>query len=194
MAGPNKGPMRKKKHDTVLHPAASRESIACDIALAAFDRASREVDKIWGVDRLVELVSPDVAARWATAMADLNDAIVANQPDMVRARVDICLRGFKRMHELAEAAGHAKADPMIWEYEYEGQTFGIIEDGRQWPAAYAKRPGIAIHSMREVAVALHEHRNGLVNDVKLAFPGAEVRAVRRPKEDLEDDLTFMEDL
>ena len=72
MAGPSKGPMRKKKHDAVLHPAASRESIACDIALAAFDRASREVDKTWGVDRLVELVSPDVAARWATAMADLN--------------------------------------------------------------------------------------------------------------------------
>ena len=48
--------------------------------------------------------------------------------------------------------------------------------------------------MREVAVALHEHRNGLVNAVKLAFPGAEVKQVRRPKADLEDDFDFLEDL
>jgi hypothetical protein len=191
MAGPSKGPMRKKKHDTVLHPAASRESIACDIALAAFDRASREVDKIWGVDRLVELVSPDVAARWATAMADLNEAIVANQPDVVRARVDICLRGFKRMHELAEAAGHAKADPMIWEYEYEGQTFGIIEDGRQWPVAYDKRPGLTIYTMREVAVALHA-LGQTVAEAKALFPGAEVSQVTRKGDvvDIEDELPF----
>jgi hypothetical protein len=48
--------------------------------------------------------------------------------------------------------------------------------------------------MREVAVALHEHRNGVVNAVKLAFPGAEVKAVRRPKADLEDDFNFLEGL
>jgi hypothetical protein len=94
----------------------------------------------------------------------------------------------------AVSLGRPVSDPMIWEHEYEGQVYGIIEDGREWPAAYAKRPGIAIHTMREVAIALHEHRNGLVNAVKLAFPGAEVKAVRRAPQDLEDDFNFLEDL
>ena len=190
MAGPSKRPERKKKHDPVLHPSSSRESIECDIALAAFDRASREMDKAWGVDRLVELVSPDIAKRWGQAMSDLNEAIISNDPQMVRARVDICLRGLKAMNAAAEAAGMPKADPMIWEYEYEGQTFGIIEDGRQWPAAYDKRPGMAIYTLREVAVALHAHKNGLVNAVKLSFPGAEIKAIRRKPEELEDEIDF----
>jgi hypothetical protein len=191
MAGPNKRPERKKKHDPMLHPAASRESIECDIALAAFDRASREMDKAWGVDRLVELVSPDIAKRWGQAMADLNAAIISNDPPMVRARVDICLRGMKAMNAQAEAAGMPKADPIIWEYEYDGQVFGIIEDGRQWPAAYDKRPGLTIHTMREVAVALHS-LGQTVADVKQAFPGAEVSEVRRKDDvvDIEDALPF----
>jgi hypothetical protein len=94
----------------------------------------------------------------------------------------------------AVSLGRPVSDPDIWEYELDGTVFGIIADNREWPAAYAKRPGIAIHTMREVAVALHEHRNGLVDAVKLAFPGAEVKQVRRPKADLEDDFDFLEDL
>jgi hypothetical protein len=47
--------------------------------------------------------------------------------------------------------------------------------------------------MREVAVALHEHRNGLVNAAKLAFPGAEVKFVRRKPSELDADFDMLED-
>ncbi len=90
----------------------------------------------------------------------------------------------------AVALGRQVSDPDIWEYELDGTVFGIIEDNREWPAAYAKRPGIAIFSMREVAVALQAHKNGLVSAVKLAFPGAEIKAIRRKPEDLEDEIDF----
>lgn len=186
-------PTRQKKEDRLLHKSTAGQ-IRCDVALAPFDHAAREMDKRWGVDRLPEVVSSESAAKWGKALAGLNDALDAEDPDKVKFWVEVCLRGMQAMDDEATRAGVPISDPMIWEHEYEGTVYGIIEDGREWPAAYAKRPGIAIHTMREVAVALHEHRNGLVNDVKLAFPGAEVRAVRRPKEDLEDDLTFMEDL
>jgi hypothetical protein len=106
MAGPSKRPERKKKHDPMLHPAASRESIECDIALAAFDRASREMDKAWGVDRLVELVSPDIAKRWGQAMADLNEAIISNDPPMVQG---------KGGHLLARHEGHERSGRGCWD-------------------------------------------------------------------------------
>jgi hypothetical protein len=80
---------------------------------------------------------------------------------------------------------------MIWEYAHEGTIYGIIEDGRHWPAAYDKRPGLVIFNMREVAMALHERRNGLVDAVKLAFPGAEVTEVRKVKQDMDDDIDFL---
>ncbi len=186
-------PMRKKKDDRILTKGATAEEIRADLSLAPFDHAAREMDKKWGVDRLPELVSVESAAKWGKALAGLNGAIDAKDADKVKFWVEVCLRGMQAMDAEATAAGVPLSDPMIWEHEYEGVVYGIIEDGREWPAAYAKRPGIAIHTMREVAVALHEHRNGLVNAVKLAFPGAEVKAVRRRPQDLEDDFDFLED-
>jgi hypothetical protein len=186
-------PTRQKKDDRILHKGATANEIKADLALAPFDAAVREMDRKWGIDRLPELVSVDSAAKWGRAMAGLNGAIDAHDPDKVKFWVEVCLRGLASMDAEAVTLGRPVSDPMIWEHEYEGKVYGIIADGREWPAAYAKRPGIAIHTMREVAVALHEHRNGLVDAVKLAFPGAEVKQVRRPKDDMEDDLSFMED-
>jgi hypothetical protein len=186
-------PTRQKKDDRILHKGATANEIKADVSLAPFDKAVREMDKRWGVDRLPELVSVESAAKWGKAVAGLNGAIDAQDPDKVKFWVEVCLRGLAAMDAEAVALGRPLSDPMIWEYEYEGTTFGIIEDGRQWPAAYAKRPGIAIHTMREVAVALHAHRNGLVDAIKLSFPGAEVKAVRRPQADLEDDFDFLSD-
>ena len=189
-----KRPTRQKKDDRILHKGATANEIKADLALAPFDAAVREMDRKWGIDRLPELVSVESAAKWGKAMAGLNGAIDAHDPDKVKFWVEVCLRGLASMDAEAVSLGRSVSDPDIWEHEYEGTIYGIIADGREWPAAYAKRPGIAIHTMREVAVALHEHRNGLVNAVKLAFPGAEVKQVRRPKADLEDDFDFLEDL
>jgi hypothetical protein len=186
-----KRPTRQKKDDRILNRGATANQIRADLSLAPFDRAVSLADTKWGVDRLPELVSVESAAKWGKAMAGLNAAIDSEDPDKVKFWVEVCLRGLAAMDAEAEAAGNQISDPMIWEYEYEGTVFGIIADGREWPAAYAKRPNIAIHSMREVAVALHAQRNGLVNAVKLAFPGAEVQAVRPSKDDLQDDLDFL---
>lgn len=186
-------PTRQKKDDRILHKGATANAIKADLSLAPFDKAVRDADKRWGVDRLPELVSTESAAKWGKAMAGLNGAIDDEDPDKVKFWVEVCIRGLEAMDAEAVSLGRPVSDPMIWEHEYEGTVYGIIEDGREWPAAYAKRPGIAIHNMREVAVALHAHRNGLVDAVKFAFPGAEVKAVRRPKADLEDDFDFLDD-
>lgn len=186
-------PTRQKKDDRILHKGATANEIRADLSLAPFDKAVRDMDRKWGVDRLPELVSVESAAKWGKAVAGLNSAIDAQDPDKVKFWVEVCLRGLAAMDAEAVALGRPLSDPMIWEHEYEGTVYGIIEDGREWPAAYAKRPGIAIHTMREVAVALHAHRNGLVDAIKLSFPGAEVKAVRRPKADLEDDFDFLDD-
>ena len=183
-------PTRQKKEDRLINPGATAAQIKCDVSLAPFDNACREMDKKWGVDRLPEIVSPESAAKWGKAMAGLNDAINSDDPDKVKFWVEICLRGLKAMDEEALKAGHPISNPMIWEYNYEGTTYGIIEDGVHWPAAYAKRPNLVIFTMREVAIALHAHRNGLVDAVKLAFPGASISAIRDKGQDMNDDIDF----
>lgn len=183
-------PTRQKKEDRILHQGATAAQIRCDVCVGPFDQAVREMDKKWGVDRLPEIVSAESAAKWGKAMAGLNSAIESEDADKVKFWVEICLRGLKAMDEEAFKAGHPISDPAIWEYQYEGQIYGIIEDGRHWPAAYSKRPNLVIFSMREVAIAMHAHRNGLVEAVKLAFPGAEISGIRNRGQDMENDIDF----
>jgi len=188
-----KRPTHQRKHDQLIHGPTTAAQVRCDMALAPFDHACREMDRKWGVNVLPEIVSVESADKWARAMVGLNEAINSEDADKVKFWVEICLRGIKAMDEEAVKLGRPISDPEIWEHEYEGQVYGIIADGREWPAAYAKRPGIAIHTMREVAIALHHHRNGVVNAAKLAFPGAEVVAIRQQKrhdDDLNDPIDF----
>lgn len=183
-------PTRQKKDDRILHKGATAAQVRCDMALAPFDNACREMERKWGVDVLPDLVSTESAEKWGRAMAGLNSAIDSEDPDKTKFWCEVCIRGLNAMDAEAVALGRQVSDPDIWEYELDGTVFGIIADGREWPAAYAKRPGIAIYTLREVAVALQAHKNGLVNAAKLAFPGAEIKAIRRKPEDLEDEIDF----
>lgn len=185
-----KRPTRQKLEDRVLHQGSTAAQIKCDLCLGPFDNAVREMEKKWGVDRLPEIVSPESAQKWGKAMAGLNDAIQSEDPDKVKFWVEVCVRGLNAMDQEAVNSGQPVSDPQIWEYEYEGQVYGIIEDGRHWPAAYAKRPNMVIFTMREVAIALHAKRNGLVEAIKLAFPGAQISAIRDRGQNMEDDIDF----
>ena len=66
-------PGRQKLEDRLISPsAASPEGIGCDMALGGLDRMAREMDRKWGVDRLPDLVSPEMAAKYGSAMGKLN--------------------------------------------------------------------------------------------------------------------------
>jgi hypothetical protein len=182
---------RQKLEDRLISPsAASPEEIGCDMALGGLDRMAREMDRKWGVDRLPDLVSPEMAAKYGSAMGKLNAAVRESDVAHTVVRAEVCVRGLRAMDAAADAAGMPHSDPDIWEYQIDGHTFGIIADGRDWPAAYAKREGITIHTMREVALAL-KHYGQIVVDVKQEFNGAEVVAVRKTKEKIEyEEIPF----
>ena len=182
---------RQKLEDRLISPsAASPNEVACDLALGGLDRMAREMDRKWGVDRLPDLVSPEMAVKYGSAMGKLNAAVRESDVAHTVARAEVCVRGLRAMDAAADAAGMPHSDPDIWEYQIDGHTFGIIADGRDWPAAYAKREGITIHTMREVALAL-KHYGQIVVDVKQAFNGAEVVAVRKTKEKIEyEEIPF----
>lgn len=183
-------PIRQRKHDRLMTPGASSAEIACDHAVAPFDRACRDMERKWGIDRLPELVAPEMSARFGKAMGVMNDAINAEDPDATAAAAANCVRGLQAMDAAATAAGHQPLNPAVWEVEYEGQRFGIIRDVEEWAAAAAQRPGMTLYTLREVAVALAASKHA-VTAVKAAFPGAQVTAIRSPlSEELEDEIPW----
>jgi hypothetical protein len=185
-------PMRQRKDDRLIHSGAKPEEIACDTATGPFDRLCREMDRKWGQDRLPELVSPETAARWGQAMANLNAAINATDPEMVVARVNACLRGFAKMDAEATAAGHQPIPPQAQEIEVDGKLCAVLWDASAWPVYQTIRPGVRTYTPLEVANALAAYGK-TVAAIKDQWPGAEVTAVRTPtplEAELNDEIPF----
>ena len=192
--GEMRKPRRQKKSDRLLHSGQTQSQIMSDYALAPFDRAAREMDAKWGIDTLVELVSAETAAKYGSAMAKLNAAIDEDDPAVVAARAQVCIRGMDAMDAEATAAGAQRASTDVWEVELDdGQRYGVMKDGRSWQAIKAQRPDLTLVTLREVACALEMWRGsvagGFERSIKESFgKGSEVVAFRKKATD--DEIPF----
>ena len=182
-------PRRQKLGGSLVTPDARAEQIACDHAVAPFDRRATEAERTWGIDRLPELVSPETAAKYGSALAKLNAAINASAPDECAARAAVCIRGLAAMDAEARAAGHTPMPSGFWMYEQDGDQIIVAQDVRDWPLIEAMHPGVAIFSMREVFNALEAYGQTVVA-VKRHFPGAEVKSVKPIDKEPQDAIPF----
>jgi hypothetical protein len=185
-------PRRERKHDRLHWGAQSPETLAVDHALAPFDRAANEANRTWGIDRLVELVSPETAAKFGGVIARLNEAIDANDPDRVAAYVGTAIRGYAALDAEARRLGHTPPIPHVIETDVDGHHFGVLVDNADVERVRTERPTLRLYTLREVSIALRMLEDAGVAAIKDAFPaGAEVVAYRpRPKFDGDDEIPF----
>jgi hypothetical protein len=173
---------RAKKSDRILWSQQSKDSIMCDYAIGPVDEAARQMDRKWGVDRLVELVSVEMATKYGSAMAKLNAAIDANDPEECKLRAEVVIRGLAAMDAEAERLGAQRASTEVWEFELDGVVYAIMKDGRSWPEIKAQRPDVEVLTMREVLLAYKAWKQTRAAEfeaaVKQSFPGAEVTDVK----------------
>ena len=190
MADKTKRPYRKRKGDRLLSSDAQKNEIACDHAVAPFDRLATQMEHKWGIDRLPELVSPETATRYGHAIADLNAALASSDPDAVIACANNCIKGMGVMDAEAAARGHQPATGEFWEYEITAPdetkpfNFAILRDGVEWMTAKDARPDLRFFTLREVAIALHHYcSNYPIEAVKAAFPEAQITRINIDKAD-----------
>ena len=92
--GASKTPRRGRKGDSIIAPGATKEQIMVDMAVVAFDRTALEMDRKWGIDRLVDLVTPDMAIKYGQALARMNEAVSdGSDPTLAQRRANDCVRG-----------------------------------------------------------------------------------------------------
>lgn len=186
-------PRRERKGDRLLAPGCTKEEIMVDYAVAPFDRIAREMDNAWGVDRLPELVTPALSAKFGAAVAYLNEAISANDPDKAAAAATNCIKGLRAMDAEARSLGRQPLPADVWVHQHEGRTFAVMRETGDWTTLQATLQGIPVYSLREVALAMESYKSALpiVDAVKKSFPGAEVGAVRsKLAEELEDEIPW----
>ena len=189
-----KRPTRQRKADRLMHHGKSQDEIQCDYALGPFDRMAYDMDKKWGVDMLCELVSPETAAKYGSAMAKLNAAIDAQDPAMVAARAAVCMRGMQAMDAEATAAGKQPASDDVWILAFNGKQIGLLKNGRGWKAVHAAHPDLQLVTENDVILALEALEASKLGQMKAmiegSFPEAEVTRFVVKKEELEDAIPF----
>ena len=185
-------PKRERKSDRLIHPGATANQIKCDFALAPFDKAARDMEHRWGVDRLVELVPTETAAKYGSAMAKLNAAIDAEDPDEIAARASVCIRGMQLMDQVATQSQGEPPTAQVWVVEADGYSFGLMRDGRAWQRAQEAYPDLELITERQMVLALTMYKSSLAKEMidaaKAAFPKTEITAITN--QGIDDAIPF----
>lgn len=163
----------RRKVDPLLSPDMRREEAACHSAIAPLDRLAKKMDQKWGVDRLVEIVSPETAAKYGSVMGRLNDGIRTCDVAVCTEAAQTAMRGLAAMDKEATAAG-AERPEVVAEYEIDGFHFAIIGDAGHWKPICEDRPNLRVYSLREIGALLKQLEGTPVAAVKDVFKGAQI--------------------
>jgi len=176
----------------MIHAGVTQEEIRCDYALGPLDHMAHQMDLKWGVDRLVELVPIEMAEKYGAAMAKLNAAIEAADPEQVSLRAGVCMRGLAAMDRTASESGATPASQDVWLVQADGREFGLLRDARAWQSVQKKHPSVRLITEREMILAIEMYQRSLagkmIDQVKSSFPQADV--IKIPNNNLEDELPF----
>jgi hypothetical protein len=162
-------------------------------ALQPLDETVRQMEDRWGVDRLETLVSVDTAARFASAKVKLDESIFQNDATEVAKRAAIMQRGWEALDREATERGHTALSITAWTWRDDGgRAHAFVRDVAEAHQYGKENPGVAVWTMAEIIRIVdnfdHFSKN-LPSEAKVAFPGAEVSAIKN-KGKLDDDIPF----
>ena len=159
------------------------ESRAWAAANAALDRVAVDLERTWGVNRLPELVAPDLAAKFATAQEQCDEAIRSGDTAAAAGKATALVRGWKALDAAARAAGHTPGDlGAVWFASVQGRSFAVCLHTADVGALAALHRDHEAVSLEELLRLLDATELGrFVSKANRAFPGIELSAIKSSK-------------
>lgn len=190
MAKKIKKPQRGVSRD--FFRASDRAAQKIQAAITELDVYVSGFEKRWGIDRLPELVSVETQQKYWRQVDKLDAAIESSDADLVIKYAAGMMRAYKAMQNEARERGHDELRGEWFECETaDGRVMIVAPSFEEAHKAARERPGCLIYAMREVAAIICRDEAGrFVNAVKEVFPVATVESVRKPKDDLNDEIPF----
>ena len=182
-------PMRGIQRE--LFGSSDRAERKIQSALVELDKVASDMERRWGVDRLRELVSPELRERFDETLDRLNAAVGLSDVGGVEKHAAAMGRGWLALEKAAKAAGARELDGKHWEAALpDGRVLCVTETRENAYKVSQDRPGCVVLSVPEIAAlfAIWDGK-GLVTEALAAFPGAEIVRVRG-KVELNDEIPF----
>jgi hypothetical protein len=169
---------QKIEHATAAKDQDARRAheAAAHALLAPLTALAGRLEAKWGVGRLMSLVPPEWAGKFAMAADKLQAAIKGRDLMVLQQRIDIMIRGWQKLDELADAAGAELWNgPDVWEVESPtGRVYAIARTSIDEVNA-ERADGVRVITLAEVALILDAFDSkGDILDMRNEFPGAVV--------------------
>ena len=160
-------------------------------ALHRYDDRVSEVERKWGVDRLIWVVGGNLRDRFEAQMDKLNAAI--DRMEDVEHQVDVTLRGVAALEQAAIAAG---VQPLKGEWIEgkmpDGRVLAIVPNDYEVSRVKRDNREMLVYSVDEIGRLLAAwDESKAVDAVKAVFAGATVEKVKTKLEkELNDEIPF----
>jgi hypothetical protein len=158
----------------------------------ALDALARDMERVWGIDRLPTLVDAELASRFHAQRYKLNHAVwfAADVPDLQSqcARMSSAWRALDKAARAAGAKPLADIVPQVWEAALRNGSLLVIaqstDDAQAWITHARGGRRAQVWTLAEIVNMIDGEQ--WVQDVKRAFDGATVVAANRRKDPLAD--------
>jgi hypothetical protein len=170
-------------------PTKADEAEQVYAIIEAVDRVGKDMDAKWGLGRLPTLVSPDWAQKFASQKRKMHDACWSWNVAETLKHGEAMIRAYRKLDELATAAGHRPGPAEQWEFEGPDGLIVLVCDRERMNQVETGGRRCQVWSLDEVAEVIRKHPT--ITVAKDCFPGAEVvsiRPVQQFKTELNDSL------
>jgi hypothetical protein len=183
---------KPRPYDRILNHGITPDQAAVAAALEPLDKVASETEARWGIGVLERLVSPETAAKFASARVKLDNAIDAEDLAEVTKRAAVMIRGWQAMDAEAKALGNKPGEgTLLWACQAEDGTKYLFVPHEADTAVFSRKwPDHQVWSMREVVRVLQSHELALVSKTKELFPGAVVTRAERKKVNMDEEIPF----
>ena len=159
-------------------------------AIDGADQVAIEMERRWGVGRLRLLVTAELREKFDRQRFKFQAAIQHGDLQEVQAQSERMTKAWMALSRAAEAAGSVELSPAVWEVPLaDGTVVALVRSPEEARAVILEGRKVVVYTMEEIGRMLENYRE--VVDTKLAFPGAEVTAIRR--QSVEDPLDAIRD-
>lgn len=161
-------------------------SRAVSAAVAPFNATLKRCQAVWG-QRLLDCVTPNTAALYGQLVADLDEAMIADDATAVAGLSERLCKGLTIMHQQAINAGHKPASRDVALAVVDGKTYAFVLRG-DLGLIRREHPDWIVYHIEDAIHALRGQFEEMIQAAAKHFPNAKVERITR--DIVDDDFVF----
>jgi len=165
--------------------------------LVEHDKFVSAYEDKWGVERLPELVSPELREKFYQLRERLNEAIDSNDGKEVQRLVGVTKKAYDKLERVAIENGEQPLTGEHWEHPMpSGKVLAITKTHAEAGKVARDNREMVVYCLDEIANILDAKQSEIakrVEEIKSIFPGAEVTSVTPIKKQevfIDDEIPF----